>query len=92
MDPQSAFQIPGHVISREVGEEFVLLDLRTGTYFGLDPVGARIWSHLQQGHPLDQVIVRLVDEFEVTPEQALADAVELLKDLSGKGLIAAKTM
>jgi len=35
--------VPPHVIARRVGEDTVILDLASGTYFGLDPVGARIW-------------------------------------------------
>ena len=31
--------IPPQVMARTVGDETVILDLASGTYFGLDPVG-----------------------------------------------------
>lgn len=36
--------IPAQVLARRVGEEIVILNLESGVYFGLDPVGARIWG------------------------------------------------
>ena len=37
-------QIPQEVIARQVGGETVMLDLAKGSYYGLDPVGARMWE------------------------------------------------
>ncbi|MBK9987508.1 MAG: hypothetical protein IPP21_11335 [Betaproteobacteria bacterium] len=34
--------IPTQVMARTVGDETVILDLASGTYFGLDPVGAHV--------------------------------------------------
>ena len=36
----------------QVGDETVILDLASGTYFGLDPVGARIWALMGEGKTL----------------------------------------
>ena len=45
------YRIPEDVVSREVGGEAVLLNLATGTYFGLDGVGTEIWNLLaREGH------------------------------------------
>ena len=46
MDSETKLVIPAQVMSRQVGDETVILDLGSGMYFGLDPVGARIraWS------------------------------------------------
>ena len=36
--------VSSQVVAREVGNETVLLDLESGTYYGLDPIGARMWN------------------------------------------------
>jgi len=41
--------IPAQVMARTVGDETVILDLASGTYYGLDPVGARIWQLMSEG-------------------------------------------
>lgn len=35
-------------VSCDLGGEAAILHLTTGTYYGLDPVGARIWTLLEQ--------------------------------------------
>jgi len=37
---------PTDVLMRELDGEAVILDLKSETYFGLDDVGTRIWTHL----------------------------------------------
>ena len=37
------------VLFRLVGDEGVLLNLRTQRYLGLNPIGARVWTILEPG-------------------------------------------
>jgi len=80
--------IPPQVMARTVGDETVILDLATGTYFGLDPVGARIWALMEEGKTLAEVCERMLDEYEVTREQLEQDTLRLAEELAGQGLIA----
>ena len=43
------FQLSPDVLFQEVSGEMVLLDLNSEQYFGLDEIGARIWSLLESG-------------------------------------------
>jgi len=40
-------KIPGEVLSAKVGEDTVLLNLETGMYHSLDPVGTRFLDLIQ---------------------------------------------
>ncbi|MRD46820.1 PqqD family protein [Caenimonas koreensis] len=91
MSIEGTVTIPKQVMARRVGEEVVLLDLLTGTYFGLDPVGSRVWDLLAAGHSLAQVSGVVIDEYDVTPEAFGKDLEALLRDLQARGLIAIKT-
>jgi hypothetical protein len=75
------------VIVRAVGEELVLLDVERGTYYGLDPVGARIWALIASGTSLGAIVDRLVDEYEVTREELERDVEKLVGELEGRGLV-----
>jgi hypothetical protein len=79
--------IPDQVMARQVGEETVILDLASGTYFGLDPVGARIWQLLTEGKTLDDVCATMLAEYEVTREDIERDVLGLTEELRAKQLI-----
>ena len=79
--------IPEQVLARQVGEETVILDLASGTYFGLDPVGARIWQLMTEGKTLAEVCATMLAEYEVTREDIERDVLRLAEELHAKQLI-----
>jgi hypothetical protein len=79
--------ISSQVMARQVGEEMILLDLASGVYFGLDPVGARIWEMIAQGKRLAEVRDQLLAEYEVPADVAERDLHRLIGELAAHGLI-----
>jgi hypothetical protein len=68
------------VLSRQVEEESVLVDLATNRIFSLNTTGARFWQLLQEGlNPVD-AFLRLRMEFEVA-EPTLIDEVRSFCEL-----------
>ena len=79
--------IPSQVMARTVGDETVILDLASGTYFGLDPIGARIWHLMSEGRTLGAICETLLDEYEVTRETLVGDVLRLTTELHTKSLV-----
>ena len=79
--------VPAEVMARQVGDETVILDLASGNYYGLDPVGARIWQLLGEGKSLAQVCDTLTAEYEVSRATAEQDLEHLVRELGAKGLL-----
>ena len=75
------------VMMQEVGGEAVLLDLFSEQYFGLDPVGTRIWALLAESAQLRAVHVRLCEEFDADADLIAADLIALTQALAGAGLV-----
>lgn len=75
------------VVFRELDGEAVILNLDTGTYFGLDDVGTCIWQRLDRRESVDAVVAALVAEYDVAPETARADVDRLIAQLIDKGLL-----
>lgn len=75
------------VMAQEVGGETVLLDLASEQYFGLDPVGTRIWELLAEAPPLGRVHETLCAEFEAEPERIRDDLLALVQQLAEAGLV-----
>ena len=51
-------------ISCDLGEEAVILNLKSGEYYGLDPVGAKIWGWLETPQAVVQLRDRLVEDVD----------------------------
>ena len=49
IDLDARVQVPEHVMHRAFDTETVLLNLRTGLYHGIDPLGARMLEALETG-------------------------------------------
>jgi hypothetical protein len=58
----------------KVDTEGVLLDTRSGVYFGLNETGSLLWSVLEGGSAtLDDLRASLVSAFEAVPDSLAAD-------------------
>jgi hypothetical protein len=79
-----------HVVARELGGETVILDLSSGSYFGLDPVGARMWCLLEAGQSISQVCDAMFEIYDVQRETLERDALALVQDLAQKKLVVVK--
>jgi len=75
------------VLFQEVGGEAVLLNLASESYFGLDPVGTRIWVLLNEDAHLQRVFDTMLGEYEVEPAQLQADLLDLVAKLAEAGLL-----
>ena len=74
-------------IACDIGGEVVILDLNSGTYFGLDDLGARIWSLLEQ--PTSVVAIRdaIMAEYDVDASTCEHDILKFLHEMEQAGLI-----
>ena len=77
------------VVFREIDREVVILDLESGSYFGLNAVGSRAWSLLTEGSALSAVHAALAGEYDVDAGQLEKDLVAWADRLVEKGLLRA---
>jgi hypothetical protein len=78
------------VTMRVLEGEAVLLNLQTGTYFGLNKVGTHIWQLYSEGKTLGEVVAGVCQRFEVDLERAQADVEAFTNRLVERGLLAAQ--
>ena len=75
------------VLVREVDDGAVLLDLTKDCYFGLNPVGLRIWHLIESNTSLEEIIDTLLAEYAVGQSQLKDDVEALVSDLEKRGLV-----
>ena len=74
-------------VSCPLGDESAILNLKNTVYYGLNPVGARVWNLLQQPRSVGELRDALLDEYDVEPERCEHDLLELLEKMRSEGLI-----
>lgn len=74
-------------VSCELEGEAVILNLSDQVYYGLDPVGARVWALLREPRTVAELRDAVVAEYEVDAEAAERDIVSLLTQLAERRLV-----
>ena len=82
------WQISPEILHSKIDEEVILMSIEADSYFGLDPIASRIWELLEQPLDLDELVEKLMEEYEVDAETCRQDVQALLEDMQGRGLIA----
>jgi ribosome biogenesis SPOUT family RNA methylase Rps3 len=83
----SCVVVPESVIAREVAGETVILDLDSGTYFGLDPTATDMWRAIVAGGSLGDALAIVQHAYEVDPAVLRADLLRLTEQMLGKRLL-----
>lgn len=81
--------VPPDVMIQELQGESVLLNVRTGKYFGLNPVGTRMWAAMTAAPSIQAAHAELLKEFDVAEERLRQDMLELVRQLIEHELVAA---
>jgi Coenzyme PQQ synthesis protein D (PqqD) len=87
VDLSSAVTYSEDVLARTVDAEGIMVDLASGTYFGLDEIGNRIWELIGERRIVAEILDAVLAEYDVTREVAERDLLRLLGELEAKGLV-----
>jgi hypothetical protein len=87
ISPDSTVKASSDQVSCEVAGEAVILNLKDGTYYGLDPIGARIWSLLSEPRRVREICDVISNEYDVTPTDCDREVRRLLDELATHHLL-----
>ena len=83
---RDSIAVADDVLFRELDGEAVLLNLKTGVYFGLNGVATRMWALIADPHSLARVADALAAEYDVEPRTLETDLLDLGRQLCDGGL------
>jgi hypothetical protein len=75
------------VVSRRLGDEVVLVHLKTNRIFSLSPTGARLWELLSDGMSRPEIEQQLREEYDVSREAVSAEIDSLVATLEAEALV-----
>jgi GH35 family endo-1,4-beta-xylanase len=84
LDFTSRVTVAPDVVHRTIGDETVLLNLKTEQYLGL---GTRMWAALREATSIQEAFDKLLNEYEVEAERLRDDVHEFVRQLREQGLI-----
>lgn len=87
MKSQIKFIRNNNAISGRLNDELVMMDIKKGKYFSLNPVATRIWDLLEQPISIKELCTRLTDEYDVEPGQCREEVQEHLEEMAKLGLV-----
>ena len=73
--------------SRALDGEAVILHLGSGTYFGSNGAGSRVWELLRGGTTREAILVELLEVYEVDRTQLELDVDAFLAELERANLL-----
>jgi len=74
-------------IWREVGDEVVILDVSSATYFSLNGSGKLLWHQLDEGSTLQGLVRVLEEAYSISTEQAQKDTEAFVSALLDASLV-----
>jgi len=86
MDLQQRYQKNKHFVFRRIESETILVPIKNnvgdmGCIYNLNEMGAFIWELLDGEQKLESVKDKIIDEYEVSPQEAEADLRAFVADL-----------
>ena len=80
------------IVSRKIADEFLLVPIKQNvgdleSIYTLNEVATRVWELIDGKKKVKEIQDKIVEEFEVTPQEAEKDLASLVKQLLAVGAI-----
>lgn len=71
----------------EKNNEIVILNMKSGNFFGLQDVSYDIWQAIEKYQDIELVIDEIVRNYNVDRKEAERDVINLIKEMKENGLV-----
>ena len=75
------------VAGKVMDGEAIIIDLSTGIYYSADKVGGFIWSQIEGGSALGDIVDAVCTQYVIDPDQAKADVFGFVSQLVDANLV-----
>lgn len=87
IDQNTTYRLADNISFTEIDDEMVLLNLNSGSYFGLNKTGIDILKLLIDGSTVATIAPTLAEKYQVSAETLNSDIDALIKELLDSELI-----
>jgi hypothetical protein len=75
------------IVARGIGDEIVVLDMRSSKYLTVTGAGIRLFELLADERTSEELVAVILEEYEVSPAVAECDVAAFLAEMRAAGLI-----
>jgi hypothetical protein len=79
-------KIADEILARRIADETMILNMKTGVFYRLDPIGTRFFDLLRSTGDLQEVYRQLLSEYDVSAARLEADLLALCEELQATGI------
>jgi hypothetical protein len=80
-------RVPAHVVFRDMAQETVVLNIESGRYHGIDPIGAHFFEVMRSGDSLAKVATVLAGDYKQPLDRIQQDLAAFCDRMNQLGLI-----
>jgi Coenzyme PQQ synthesis protein D (PqqD) len=85
--PESTVGWTEGIVANDIDDEKVMMNVEKGQYYGLDPVGSRVWELLERPVRVAELIDALTLKYDVDRATCERDVLAFLEELHEDGII-----
>ncbi|MDD5170350.1 MAG: lasso peptide biosynthesis PqqD family chaperone [Syntrophales bacterium] len=75
------------IVASDIDDEKVMMSIEKGRYYGLDPIGSRVWELIEKPVKVVDLIDALLLKYDVDRETCERDVLAFLEELHGDGIL-----
>ncbi|MDP1663589.1 MAG: PqqD family peptide modification chaperone [Methylobacter sp.] len=75
------------LLSAALDDELLMMNIEKGSYYSLNSVGARIWELLENPMAFDELVARLLEEYDISAETCRLEVENFVHALRARGLL-----
>lgn len=75
------------LLSNNLGDDVVMMDIEQGSYYGLEAVAARIWHLAENPVSIGAICQNLTSEYAISRERCVAEVRDFIEELLAKKIV-----
>lgn len=87
ISPESMVSQTDDIVASDIDDEKVMMSVERGQYYGLDPIGSRVWELIEKPIRVSDLIDALLLKYDVDRDTCERDVLEFLGELREDGLL-----
>ena len=87
ISPESRVSQIEDIVASDIDDEKVMMSVEKGQYYGLDPIGSRVWELIEKPIKVSDLIDALLLKYDVDRETCERDVLAFLEDLYEDGIL-----
>lgn len=87
ISPESVVSQIDDIVASDIDDEKVMMSIEKGEYFGLDPIGSRVWELIENPVRVSALIDELLLKYDADRETCEDDVLAFLRELHEAGIV-----